>query len=285
MITPPNGSYYDGGFRVARIDEVVQNLPPVIPYDPYPANNSEEMDTALTLSWSCSDPEGDEILYDLYFGQNDTLVLVATDMATPQYFVDELLFLTSYSWKVIAKDSRGGITEGPLWIFSTRTPEIPTPMPTARSWLAAVSIDNRVMAIGGANRLVTTTYADNEIYDPITNGWEIRTPMPTPRYALAAAEYSGKVYVFGGQQPFGIKRRYLFLLQRLRMHQELKQNTRIQPKSSIAIGVHIAESINHLLGDKSNLRMSPWNVELVDTDTENLSGKLNQRNGFLGKRT
>jgi len=31
----------DTGFRVARIAKVVQNLPPVIPYDPYPADDSE----------------------------------------------------------------------------------------------------------------------------------------------------------------------------------------------------------------------------------------------------
>ncbi|HOI64330.1 MAG TPA: SUMF1/EgtB/PvdO family nonheme iron enzyme [Mesotoga sp.] len=76
-------------------------------------------------------------------------------------------------------------------------------MPTARSWLAAVNVGDKIMAIGGGDRITKTPYAKNEIYNPITNSWETLTPMPTPRYALAAAEYNGKVYVFGGQQIFG----------------------------------------------------------------------------------
>ncbi len=75
-------------------------------------------------------------------------------------------------------------------------------MPT-KGWLAAVNIADRIMVIGGGNRLIKTPYANNEIYNQITNTWETLTPMPTPRYAVAAVEYSGKVYVFGGQQIFG----------------------------------------------------------------------------------
>ena len=45
--------------------------PPYEPSDPYPSNNSKSVDIDITLSWNCSDPEGDNITYDIYFGDNN----------------------------------------------------------------------------------------------------------------------------------------------------------------------------------------------------------------------
>jgi len=73
-----------------------------------------------------------------------------------------------------------------------------TPMPTARTQLAAVAASNgKLYAMGGttdAGPLATV-----EEYDPVSNRWTARASMPTARYGLAAAAASnGKVYAIGG---------------------------------------------------------------------------------------
>ncbi len=72
-----------------------------------------------------------------------------------------------------------------------------SPMPTARSRMAAVEYNGRIYAIGGidgSEKVLNTL----EIYDPMVNKWVTAVPMPTARYDLAAAEYNGKIYAIGG---------------------------------------------------------------------------------------
>ncbi len=191
------------GFRIARtVTHEGENRPPLAPYNPSPSEKETNQPTTITLSWECSDPDGDSLTYDVYFGTSSNPTKVSTSQSGRTLNRSNLSYGTTYYWKVVAKDSKGATTEGPVWKFKTQS-ATPKSMPTARSWLAAVNIGNKIMVIGGGNRLTKTPYARNEIYNPITNSWETRTPMPTPRYALAAAEYNGKVYVFGGQQIFG----------------------------------------------------------------------------------
>ena len=43
------------------------NNPPNYPYDPFPENGAIDIDINANLSWSCSDPDGDDLTYDVYF--------------------------------------------------------------------------------------------------------------------------------------------------------------------------------------------------------------------------
>jgi hypothetical protein len=72
-----------------------------------------------------------------------------------------------------------------------------SPMPTARSGLAAVTgPDGRIYAIGGFNNLPLATV---EAYDPATGTWTTKAPMPTARNLLAAAVGpDGRIYAIGG---------------------------------------------------------------------------------------
>ncbi|MFX0194735.1 MAG: Kelch repeat-containing protein [Candidatus Hodarchaeota archaeon] len=70
-------------------------------------------------------------------------------------------------------------------------------MPTPRWGLAAVVMDSKIYAIGGAiQRNVFTTTVEE--YDPITDTWRSRAAISTPRAALAAAVVDGKIYAIGG---------------------------------------------------------------------------------------
>lgn len=70
-----------------------------------------------------------------------------------------------------------------------------SPMPTARTGLAAAVVAGKLYAIGGFNGANLATV---EVFDPASGIWETRTPMPTPRTLLEAVAIDGLIYVLGG---------------------------------------------------------------------------------------
>jgi len=97
----------------------VPNNPPNVPSNPNPANNKTDVSITTTLSWTCSDPDGDSLTYDVYFGTSPTPPLVKSNHTSTTYNPGTLNYGTKYYWKIVAKDSKGGITEGPVWNFTT----------------------------------------------------------------------------------------------------------------------------------------------------------------------
>jgi len=71
-------------------------------------------------------------------------------------------------------------------------------MPTARSYLATVTVNGKVYAIGGIDN--NGNYLNRvEVYNPATNNWSQAAPMPTARGSLAAAvDAQGNIYAIGG---------------------------------------------------------------------------------------
>ncbi len=129
--TPP----YPGTFVIeastdngisSTIELSTENRPPLKPSNPVPANGQTGIVTpcstcSFILAWSCSDPDGDSLVYDLYFGENeDNLSKIATALPTSTYALQEPLTPnTKYFWKVVAKDNKGGETQGDIWNFTT----------------------------------------------------------------------------------------------------------------------------------------------------------------------
>jgi len=68
-----------------------------------------------------------------------------------------------------------------------------TPMPTARSLVAAGAVDGKIYVVGGYNGMTTV-----EAYDPAADSWTTETSMPNARRNLAAAVVDGVVYLIGG---------------------------------------------------------------------------------------
>jgi len=106
------------------------NHAPVAPSSPSPANVATGVSTSPTLSWSCTDPDGNAITYDVFFGiTNPPTSQVATGQSTNTLYRTGLSNNTTYYWKVNAKDSKGAATTGSVWSFKT-TPGLPL----AGSW-------------------------------------------------------------------------------------------------------------------------------------------------------
>jgi hypothetical protein len=87
-----------------------------------------------TLHWQCSDPDGDALTYDVYFGQTNPPVAVSTGQAAMSYDPGALQYDTDYYWKIVAEDQDNETASSDVWSFTTMTqptetvstPDIPT---------------------------------------------------------------------------------------------------------------------------------------------------------------
>ncbi len=95
------------------------NQPPSVPSNPSPANNTSDQNVDITLSWQCSDPDGDSLVFDLYFGTDSTSNLVSHNQSQMSYNPGQLTASTTYFWKIVSKDNNGHSTFGAVWSFTT----------------------------------------------------------------------------------------------------------------------------------------------------------------------
>jgi len=118
--------YKDNGwqsyFAVKDLEYVVQegNNPPTTSSNPSPVNGATDVSLTPTLTWEASDPDGDSITFDVYFGTSSNPPLVVSNLTTNSYTPGTLNSNTTYYWKIVAKDGKGGVTEGPVWSFTTQ---------------------------------------------------------------------------------------------------------------------------------------------------------------------
>jgi hypothetical protein len=118
------------------VDETVaacvsDNNPPNEPSNPNPADGEVEVDIDTILSWNCSDPDGDDLTYDIYLGTTSPPPLVESNHNSKSYNPGTLNGETTYYWRIIAWDLPGDFTPGPIWVFSTgpginNPPDVPT---------------------------------------------------------------------------------------------------------------------------------------------------------------
>ena len=98
------------------------NRKPYSPSNPGPSHNATNQPLSVNLSWDCSDPDGDTVTYDVYFGTNtNPTTKISSEQSGKTLSRSNLLIGTTYYWKVVAKDGKGATTEGPVWQFTTKS--------------------------------------------------------------------------------------------------------------------------------------------------------------------
>ncbi len=112
----------DSGYSVVHSfftepDAVVNHIPN------QPAINSPQKGSSVsggmvTLDWSAADPDGDPIVYDVYFGNSTPPTLVAQDITATTYDV-AVATNSTYYWKIVVKDDKQGTAISPIWNFKT----------------------------------------------------------------------------------------------------------------------------------------------------------------------
>ncbi|MGI6395517.1 MAG: hypothetical protein ACOX2F_12455 [bacterium] len=95
---------------------------PLPPVNPTPGNGAENVATDIELSWSpSSDPDGGEVTYTLFFGENETPVdkIFEKENKTNWKPNSPLKKNTQYFWQVIATDDEENSVSGDIWTFNT----------------------------------------------------------------------------------------------------------------------------------------------------------------------
>ena len=95
------------------------NNPPNQPSNPNPVNGATGRPINLTMTWTCTDPDGDPLTYDVYFGTNSNPPIASTNQSNASYTPGQLNNNTTYYWKIVAKDNQGHSTSGTVWNFTT----------------------------------------------------------------------------------------------------------------------------------------------------------------------
>lgn len=145
---------YEGNVTVSNVNQA-----PYSPSNPNPANGTTGVNINADLSWNCSDPDGDPLTFDVYFGTSSNPPLVSSNQSSTNYDPGTMNFNTTYFWKIIAFDNSSS-TVGPLWSFVTEindppyTPSNPSPINGATN----VDINEDISWTGGDPNGDTVTY-------------------------------------------------------------------------------------------------------------------------------
>jgi len=136
---------YEGYINVST------NQAPAVPSNPSPSDGLTGVDIDADLSWVCSDPDGDPLTFDVYFGMSSNPPLVSSGQSATSFNPGTMYFNTTYFWKIVAFDNHSASTYGPIWSFTTEinnppyTPSSPNPQNGATN----VDIESLLSWIGG----------------------------------------------------------------------------------------------------------------------------------------
>ncbi len=96
-----------------------QNKPPVVPYNPFPSNQDTGVYQPLTLHWSCYDPDGDTLTYNVFFGTDyPPTTQISSHQSETSISRSGLTSNTTYYWQVQALENNY-LSESPIWSFTT----------------------------------------------------------------------------------------------------------------------------------------------------------------------
>jgi hypothetical protein len=95
------------------------NSPPYAPSSPNPVDGGLNIDIDADLSWIGGDPDGNPVLYDVYFGTMSPPPILNNNQSDTSYDPGTLTYDTMYYWMIVAWDDQGANTVGPEWSFTT----------------------------------------------------------------------------------------------------------------------------------------------------------------------
>ena len=136
------------------------NAAPLEPFSPFPEDGATNLPVSVVLSWSASDPDGDDVTFDVYLGTSEPLTEVSTQQTADSYNPPgNLAYETEYMWQIVVKDEHGANTVGPVWGFTTQDP-----------WICGdANADNRIN-VSDAVYLINFVFSGGYPPDPYETG-------------------------------------------------------------------------------------------------------------------
>ncbi len=158
------------------------------------ADKAINVDVVPDFSWqAATDVDGDTVMYDLYLGSVENLMILYAENITELSFklTQPLSTRTQYYWKVIAKDSNNGVIESETFSFTTREPN---PL-TIRDGHTSEIFNNKIWVIGGFS------WGSNDIYHSVDGlDWIGVTNSTFPaRSHHTSVVFDNKIWIIGGR--------------------------------------------------------------------------------------
>jgi hypothetical protein len=152
---------------------------PTSPSNPNPADGEANASINTVLSWECADPDGDYLTYDIYFGDVSPPPFRVASIRQNSYDLDQLPN-GHYFWKILAEDSEGNNTGGPIWSFS-----VSNQPPDAPVYISPADGEENI----GIDFLLTWQCADPDSDDLVYDVYLGTSPEP-PLFGSASSESS-----------------------------------------------------------------------------------------------
>ena len=100
--------------------ETAGNKPPTTPEAIYPIDNAEGVALTTDFKWSATDPEEDELIYDVEIrNEQDEEILLFEDITDTTFTVEGLNANSKYFWQVSASDEVNPEVLSPIYSFTT----------------------------------------------------------------------------------------------------------------------------------------------------------------------
>ena len=113
-------SNYSATFQFYTEGVGITNHLPFSPVLVSPALNSVQTTTTVNLQWTASDADAaDTLTYDVYFGTAKQPTAIISTSQSASTLSKAVSASTTYYWKVVVKDNKGGQTNGQVWNFVT----------------------------------------------------------------------------------------------------------------------------------------------------------------------
>jgi len=117
------------GYTDETAKTYIPNNQPNKAINPSPENGEIDVRPDVDLAWNCTDPDGDELFYDIYLGTTNPPPLFASNISENYFDPGLLEFQATYYWYILSDDHRGGTNQSEIWNFTTKNnyiPEIPS---------------------------------------------------------------------------------------------------------------------------------------------------------------
>ena len=108
-----------------HLDFLSGNTSPNTPTFISPEDGAIDQPTSIKLKWACTDPDGDSLTYNLYFGKTNPPLISSSDLTITNFLESSLDANTTYYWKVVAIDRKGASTASKSMIWSFKTANQP----------------------------------------------------------------------------------------------------------------------------------------------------------------
>lgn len=112
-------SSFSSVFNLYTEGEGVSNHLPFAPDLVSPSLNATEQAGSITLSWTASDTDGDNLSYNVYLDTNNAPNTLVSENQSESTFTTTVQSSSTYFWKIVVNDDKGGQTTGQVWSFKT----------------------------------------------------------------------------------------------------------------------------------------------------------------------